>query len=279
MERAGAGRLNLARFSASAPSGLRFACADMSTDAVKPPRENLLLNLGCNLAAPALILSKLSDHLGARNALLLALVFPLGYGIADAFRRRQFNFLSALGFCSTLATGGLGLLKLQPFWFAIKEAAVPSLIGLAVLVSQWLGRPLVNTFLLNEQVINLPRLNTAIDEHQARPAYQRLLGRAAWLLAGSFLVSAVLNFALARYLITAQPDTPEFNAQLGRMTWMSWPVIVVPSTAMMMFALWRLLSGLQQLTGLKLEELMHTPPEKKPAPAPASSSKTGGKDL
>ena len=43
-----------------------------------PPRENLLLNLGCNLVAPLLILSKGTDHLGAMPALLVALAFPLG---------------------------------------------------------------------------------------------------------------------------------------------------------------------------------------------------------
>jgi len=37
----------------------------------------------------------------------------------------------------------------------------------------------------------------------------------------------------------------------------SWPVIVVPSMAMMMFALWRFIKGLQVATGLKLEELLN----------------------
>jgi hypothetical protein len=36
-----------------------------------------------------------------------------------------------LGFVSVLLTGGIGLLQLDPKWIAVKEAAVPAVIGLA----------------------------------------------------------------------------------------------------------------------------------------------------
>lgn len=232
--------------------------------APRPPKENLLLNLACNIAAPAIILAKFSkpEWLGPKPALIVALAFPLGYGIYDLIKRRHFNFLSALGFGSTLATGGLGLLQLQPLWFAVKEAAVPALIGLTVIVSQWTKRPLVRSLLLNDQVINVQHVETTLAARGQQPAFNRLLDSSSWLLAGSFALSAVLNFALARYVITTVAGSPEFNAQLGRMTWMSWPVIVVPSMACMMFALWRLLKGIERLTGLPLEEILHQPAEK-----------------
>jgi hypothetical protein len=228
-----------------------------------PPKENLFLNIACSVAAPAIILAKLSDRLGARNALILALAFPLAYGIYDLAKRRNFNFIAALGFLSTLATGGLGLLKLDPFWFAVKEAAVPTLIGLTVLVSQWTKKPLVRTMLFNEQVINVPRVEAVLDSRNQRPAFLDLLRSSSWLLAASFALSAVLNFVLARIIITAMPDTIQFNEQLGRLTWMSYIVIMLPSMAVMFFALWRLFKGLQRLTGLGLEEILHQPPEKK----------------
>jgi hypothetical protein len=47
------------------------------------------------------------------------------------------------------------------------------------------------------------------------------------------------------------------------MNLLSWPVITLPTMAMTMFALWRLLGGLQKITGLALEELLNAPPEKK----------------
>lgn len=238
-----------------------------------PPRENLLLNLACNVAAPTIILSNLSkaERLGPKWGLIVALAFPLAYGIYDLLRRRTFNFLSALGFVSTLATGGLGLMKLPPLWFAVKEAAVPTLIGLTVLISQWCKRPLVRSMMFNEQLVNVPRVEAALDERNERPAFDGLLDRASWLLAGSFALSAGLNFFLARLLIHSPPDTPEFNAELGRMTLWSWPVIALPSMAVMMFALWRLLQGVERLTGLTLDEIMHAPPEKKKAAPPSDA--------
>lgn len=228
-----------------------------SLSAPAPKRENILVNLVCNVLLPTLILMKLSkpEYLGPKLALLTALAFPVGYGLYDLATRRTFNFLSALGFTATLATGGLALLKLDPFWFAVKEAVVPSLIGLTVLVSHMVGRPLVRSMLFNEQVLNVGKIEATIVERSQQKAFAGLLRQSSGLLAASFALSAGLNFALARSLITAQPDTELFNEQLGRLTAWSWPVIVVPSMAMMMFALWRLLKGVERLTGLPMDEL------------------------
>jgi hypothetical protein len=238
----------------------------MST-APAPKRENVLLNLLFNIAAPMLILSKLSTRLGAMNALVLALAFPIVYGAYDFWQRRSVNFVSGLGFFSTLATGGLGLMHLQPFWFAVKEAAVPAIIGIAVFASQWSRRPLVRQLLLNEQVINLPRVNAALEQHGMQAAFEALLRASSVLLAGSFFLSAFLNFSLSRVLVTAPTDTVEFNAQYGRMLGWSWLVIVLPSMGVMMFALWRLVKGIERMTGLTMDDIFHAPPEKQKAVA------------
>lgn len=251
----------------------------MTTPTATPrKKENLWLNIGCNVAAPALILSKLSEHLGAKTALILALSFPLVYGTYDLVKRRNFNFIAALGFVSTLATGGLGLLKLDPLWFAVKEAVVPALIGLTVLISQLTKKPLVRTMLFNDQVIDVPRVEAALDAKNQRPAFRKLMRESSWLLAASFALSAVLNYGLARYIIKSMPDTPEFNAELGKMTLWSWPVIVVPSMVFMIVALWRLLKGLQNLSGLTLDEILHQPAEKTTAkPAPTTDTENSSK--
>lgn len=245
---------------------LQLGKSEMSSPAATPSKkENLLLNLACNIAAPTLLLTKAGKwfDLDPRMTLLVALAFPLTYGIYDLVKRRNFNFIAALGFTSTLATGGLGLLKLDPFWFAVKEAAVPTLIGLTVLVSQLTKKPLVRTMMFNEQVIDVPRVEAALDNRNQRPAFRDLLKTSSWLLAASFALSAVLNFVLARIIITAMPDTALFNEQLGRLTWVSYIVIMIPSMAVMFFALWRLMKGLQKITGLTLEEILHQPAEKK----------------
>ncbi len=227
-------------------------------------KENLLLNLVFNVGLPTLVLSKLSkdELLGPVLGLVVALAFPLGYGVWDYLERRKTNFISILGFASVLLTGGLGLLHVGGMGFAIKEAAVPSVIGLAVLISLRTKTPLVRSLLYNEQVIDVERVDAALAEKGNRNDFDRLLVNSSYLLATSFIVSAALNFTLARYLLKSPPGTAEFNAELGKMHLLSWPVIVMPSMAMMIFALWRLLHGIKLITGLDLEQIFRAPPEK-----------------
>ena len=225
----------------------------------RPPRENLIANLACTIAVPALVLSKLSapERLGPALALIIALAFPIGYGIWDFSQRKKFNFVAGIGFASTLLTGGFGLARLDGIWFAVKEASVPLVIGLMVALSMKSRRPLVREFVYNDQVIDVPKVDAALAERGAAPEFERLLARAGWLVVASFLVSSALNFLLARWLLTAPASTPEFNAQLAKMQLWSWPVIVVPSTGMMMIALFRLFAGIKRLTGLETEEILH----------------------
>jgi len=228
-------------------------------------RENLLVNLLFNIAIPSLILAKAStpERLGPVAGLIVALAFPLSYGIWDFVQRKQTNFISVIGFASVLLTGGLGLMKVDNFWFAVKEAAMPSIIGIAVWASMFTKRPLVRQFLFNDQVMDVAKIESELDKVDRRPDFDRLLSSSTYLLVLSFAVSAVLNFVLARWLLTSPSGSSEFNAQLGKMNALSWPVIVIPTMIITVFALWRLISGIKKMTGLGLEEMMHTQPEKK----------------
>lgn len=239
----------------------------------KPKPENLWLNLICNVAIPTAILTWGSGAkgLGPTWGLIVALIFPIAYGVHDFVRRRRLNFISVIGFASVLISGGFGLMQLDGFWFAVKDAAIPGLIGVAVFVSMRTKTPLVQEILYNPQVIDVERVDRALDERGARSDFTKLLREASYLLTLSFLVSAVLNYFLARYLLKSPPGTEAFNAELGKMHLWNWPVIVVPSMAMMMYALWRLMGGLQRVTGLTLDEILKQPAEKKPAaPAPVA---------
>ena len=76
-------------------------------------------------------------------------------------------------------------------------------------------------------------------------------------------MSGALGFVLARWLLKSPGGTPEFNAELAKMHWLSWPVIVLPSMAMMMVALWKLTGGITALTGLTTDEIFRSQPEPK----------------
>ncbi len=223
-------------------------------------RESVLLSLGINIAIPAVILMKFSGEnaLGPVWGLVVALMFPLGYGIVDFARRREWNIVSILGFVSVLLTGGIGLLQLDPKWIAVKEAAVPAVIGIAVLLSLRTRYPIVRTFLYNDKVIRVGEVDEALQRRGNREAFERTLVNASWMLAASFFVSAVLNFVLAKIIVKSPPGTTAFNEELGRMTALSYPVIVVPSMIIMVAAFWYLFSRIRRLTDMDLEQILKT---------------------
>lgn len=238
-----------------------------------PPakRENLFVNLIFNIALPSLVLSKLSkpEYLGPVWGLVVALAFPIGYGLWDFAQRRKTNPVSIIGFVSVLATGGLGLMKVSLFWFAVKEAAVPGVLALAVLISMRTSRPLIRSLLYNDQIIDVERVDAALAANGRRAEFERMLAHASLWMVASFIISSVLNYVMARVLLVSPVGSVEFNAELAKMNWWSWPIIVVPSTAMMMFALWRLMAGIKTLTGLDMEALLRAETGGKPA-TPAS---------
>src|SRR5690606_8442337 len=123
-----------------------------------PKQENGLFNILFNILFPILILNNLSERFGAFNTLILALAFPIGYGIYDGVSRKKINFFSILGFLNTLLTGGLAVLALEGIWFAIKEAGFPLLIGVFVLGSAFTSKPFIKTMFLNPHIINTTSL-------------------------------------------------------------------------------------------------------------------------
>jgi len=240
-----------------------------ATPAPAPKPENLLLNLLCNVAVPALVLIFLSKpaRLGPLWGLVVALVFPLGYGLYDLVTRRKWNFLSGFGLFSVAVTGGLGLMQLDGFWFAVKDGTVPAIFGLAVIASLRTSSPLIRTLLFNDQVIDTGKVAGALAARGAGAEFERLMVRATWVLAGAFFFTGALNFTLARMILKSPGGTPEFNAELGKMTAISHTVLIVPTMAVLLGAFWYLLAGVKRLTGLTLDELLREPPKKEPKTA------------
>lgn len=221
-------------------------------------RPSLLANLGFNIIIPTLVLMKLSgdDHLGPAYGVIVALAFPVLYGLRDYVRIRKINFFSALGVISVLLTGGISLLQLDPQYIAIKEAAIPGLLGLATLISLKTRYPLVRTFLFNEQILKVTQVDAALRAHGAEALFERRLQIASLMVAGSFFLSSVLNYILARVILVSPPGTAAFNEELGKLTALSFPVIALPCTLVLMGALFYLFHSLQKLTQLPLEEIV-----------------------
>lgn len=219
-------------------------------------KTNPLLELSFTLILPSIVLMKLSgpEYLGAVNALLLALAFPLFWGARSLLREGKVNMLAVLGLISILLTGGIGLLQLDTQWLAVKEAAIPGLIGLAVVVSAFTSKPLVRVVLLSPALMNVERIEENLHLRGNAEIFETRLKSATWMLGGSFLFSSAMNYFLATWIVTSPAGTQAFNEELGRMTLLSYPVIALPSMLIMMALFYYLSRMLNELAGLKLTE-------------------------
>ena len=218
-------------------------------------RENPLVSLLFNIVIPVVILMRFSsdEWLGPVNGLLVALAFPLAYGIFDYSQRRTLNFLPIVGVVGILLTGGIGLLKLDPKWIAVKEGAIPLFIGIAVIGSLKTRFSLVSVLL--NKVIDSEAVNAALDERGTRAPYKRRLVNATFIVAASFFLSSVSNFLLARLVVVSPPGTTAFNEELGKMTALSFPVISVPAIIILTIAILYTVVGIRNLTGMDMERI------------------------
>jgi len=231
---------------------------DISAQKMPAHKPRPLLDLLLSVIIPSVILMKLSgaNELGATGALIVALAFPIGWGSYELIKYRKFNFIALLGLVSVLLTGGIGLLQLDTQWLAVKEAAIPGLIGVVVLISTQTRYPLIKTLLYNPKILDVDRISQKLEELGSALMFEARLLNATYLLGGTFFFSAVMNYILAKWIVTSPAGSAAFNEELGQMTLLSYPMIAIPSMVMMMaifYYLWRTIHG---MTGLTLEEIL-----------------------
>ncbi len=231
------------------------------TQSIPTHKPRPMIDLLVSILIPSFILMKLSgpEDLGPSGALIIALAFPLGWGVFELIKYRKFNFIALLGLISVLLTGGIGLLQLDAKWLAVKEAAIPALIGIAVLASVYTPFPLVRTLLYNPKVLNVEKIENKLHELGNIHKFESRLQNATYLLSSTFLFSAIMNYILAKWIVTSPTGSPAFNEELGQMTLLSYPMIAIPSTLMMIAIFYYLWRTIRMLTGYKLEEIIaHT---------------------
>jgi hypothetical protein len=224
---------------------------------------NAVLNLLCNIAIPIFILNKMSLKWGPGLTLAIALIFPLGFGLFEYFYHHKKSMISILGILNVLIGGGFTLLKLEGFWFAIKEAAFPSLVGIFVLFSSYFDKPFIETIFLNPEVMNFELINQTISGKGTQSLLKKLLKRSNDLFALSFFFSGVINYWLAIRIfrpfengISEVAKGQLLNEQLAEMHSKGLLFIALPSLVITMGLLFYFLDQLEKLTGLKKEQLM-----------------------
>jgi hypothetical protein len=250
-----------------------------------PSQEHPLANILINVLIPVLALSYLSKdpaiqemlgksvkpwHIGPLKALIVALAFPIGYGAWFFVKTRKMNFFSGLGLFSVLLTGGLTLFlwnkdgtvkEHAAVLFGLKEASIPFVLGIAIIASHWSKTPLLRTFLYNDTIFDIPKIERKVGELGNEPDYQKVLLNATLLFAVSFFLSTLMNFGMAMYFLgdldhAAKDAMSVYNEKVAKVTGWGFLVIGVPIMVFLFVTLKKLLSGLRGITGFTDDELM-----------------------
>ena len=105
--------------------------------------------------------------------------------------------------------------------------------------------------------MNTEKIKLKLEEQGHTAEFDVRLLKATYLLGATFVVSSILNYLLAKWIVTSPSGSAAFNEELGQMTLLSYPVIVIPSMVMMVgifYYLWRTING---MIGLSLDEIIH----------------------
>lgn len=225
-----------------------------------PKQPNALLDLALTVVLPSMVLDHLSepDRLGPMWALIVSLLFPIGFAAWCFIKKTGWDVISIVGFATILLSGGLGLLKLDAFWFGVKESALPLALGAAFPLSHLFGRPLLNALLLRPHLINLPTLHAALDTEEKRRDFRRALSRGSWGLGLATIGSSIGNFFLALHLLGGkEPGGEAFVKAIGTLNWASLLVIGIPLAAMIFVVFVWLIRQIHRITGLERSDLMN----------------------
>ena len=196
----------------------------------KPNQESPVTSILINVIIPVVILSFLSkeNYLGPVWALIVGLAFPVSYGLRSLLKKRKADFMSIIGIISVSLTGVFGILKLPPEYIAIKEAAIPLILGVVIVISLKTPFPLIKKILMTEALFDVPRLKLALKERRTEKRFEKRLVGLTWGLASSMFLSAGLSYTLAKIVLKSEPGTEAYTAELGKMTGLSHIVVLVP---------------------------------------------------
>ena len=251
----------------ASPSEVASATSSGSNKA----KENPLMNVLINVLIPVVALSALSKeggklwHIGPLWGMIVAVTFPVVYGIWDLITRKKVNFFSIVGIIGVLLTGGITLYvwnddgTVKPnaaFLFAIKEATIPIVFGILILGSHYTGKPLMRLFLYSPELFDVGRIEKAVNKRDQNVSYQKALFRTTCIMSGSFFVSACLNYGLALYFLKgAEHSRIVYNEAIAKLTGWGYLVIGVPCMVIWFIAGWLLVKRLKALTGLEFEDM------------------------
>lgn len=213
-----------------------------------PSRRNLrYINRSLKLAldvllgavVPILVLSYLSDPLGAVPAYLLSALIPVGWVLADLFLlSKRFNFITAFLGLNAIVRGLLAFWFVDGALYALKDTVGSILIVVVFGGSLLWGRPLLGAFVAQALDPRTPQQEASLKRLFAeRPVARTLLVSTAGLALLNALTAAI-NFLLNLWMVTAPFGTGEFNSQVARVNALTRVTLSVPEFVVLGLAIW-----------------------------------------
>ena len=191
----------------------------------------------------------------------ISLIFPLAYFIYDFITKKNINVISILGFINILLTGGIGVfgskLGLTKNWFILKEGLLPLIIGFSLFLMSIFKKESFYNIFLNELMFQKDKIINSIDNN-LKSEFDKVLKITGYYFISGFIISSIIQFFLASIIVVSNPGDPSFNEEVSTMTWVSYIAVLLPTMIVLAKGFMGLISGIENLTGMKKEEFLNS---------------------
>lgn len=176
----------------------------------------LILDLVIGAGIPIVVLSFLSEPLGAIPAYLMAALIPVGWVVIDLLLiTRRFNFITSYMGLLALVRGLLAFWFVDGWQFALKDTAGGIVACLVVAGSLIVRRPMLELFWHQGVQPDTPEREMAFTALATETSVRRSLAVGTLLMLVAMLLSSVVNVILNLAIVTAPFGTALFNQQVA----------------------------------------------------------------
>ena len=195
--------------------------------------------------APILVLSYLTEPLGAVPAYVVSALIPVGWVLLDLFFvTRRFNFITGFLGLSAIVRGLLAFWFVDGALYALKDSVGGILTALVFGGSLVVGRSLVGAFVAQGLNPHTSEQENSLERLFAEPPVARLLRVSTAMLALLNAATSFANFLLNLWIVTAPFGTGEFNSQVAQVNAITRLALGIPEFLAVGFAIWWIIYSL-----------------------------------
>ncbi|MGI8858974.1 MAG: VC0807 family protein [Rubrobacteraceae bacterium] len=192
----------------------------------------LILDILLGAVAPILVLSYLTDTLGAVPTYLLAALIPVGWVFVDLFFvTRRLNFITGFLGLNAMVRGMLAFWFVDGLLYALKDTAGSVVVVLVFGGSVVVGYPVVRAFAEQSLDPRTPAQESALKKlFRERPVARAMIWGTV-LLAAVNAATGVANFLLNIMIVTAAFGSENFNTQVAHVNAITRIALGIPEFA------------------------------------------------